>query len=159
MEILGNSINIGEAMGLSDGRVTNEQIYVSNALGDLQYPRLNRSTWDWQITHSNQIMSLRIVFPTRVILGGLRVITRRQHQNPVQVTHADIAYIDQRGQERTHYDQRSVGQQLRLCDAFDAPFDVAFNVRIKTKTIIVYPVTSGIGRASLELELLGNYHQ
>ena len=76
-----------------------------------------------------------------------------------KVTHCDVAYIDQRGQERTHYDQRPVGQGLRLCDSFDCTFDIPFNVRIKTKTIIIYPSTSGTGSASIELELLGNYQQ
>ena len=126
------------------------------------------------ITDPNQIMSLRVVFPARVIIAGLRIITRRAHKNPVQVkqknfktkfelefkvTHCDVAYIDQRGQERTHYDQRPVGQGLRLCDSFDCTFDIPFNVRIKTKTIIIYPSTSGTGSASIELELLGNYQQ
>ena len=71
----------------SDGRITDNQIFVSDSVDGNQYPRLNISSWNFTITDPNQIMSLRVVFPARVIVAGLRIITRRPHKNPVQVKH------------------------------------------------------------------------
>ena len=68
LEVLGNAINIGEAMGLTDGRIANDQIFVSTAANDKQYPRLNRSSWDFQVKDHNEIVSVRFVFASRVLI-------------------------------------------------------------------------------------------
>ena len=68
LEVLGNAINIGEAMGLTDGRIANDQIFVSTAANDKQYPRLNRSSWDFEVKDHNEIVSVRFVFSSRVLI-------------------------------------------------------------------------------------------
>ena len=69
LEVLGNAISIGEPMGLADGRIANDQIFVSTAANDKQYPRLNRTSWDFQVNDHNEIVSVRFVFATRVLIA------------------------------------------------------------------------------------------
>ena len=57
-----------DTLGLTDGRIANDQIFVSTAANEKQYPRLNRSSWDFQVNDHNEIVSVRFVFASRVLI-------------------------------------------------------------------------------------------
>ena len=62
------------------------------------------------------------------------------------ISSIDVAFTDQTGLERTHYDGKPVGTGLAACRCFDKAFYIALSVRVKTSQIIIsLKVTSNEG--------------
>lgn len=155
IEILGNQVDLGQPLGLSDGRIRNEQIVAAPFLDQSSHPRLNRSTWDFSTLSHNEIPAVGIEFGSRVIIGGFVFRSLAKSQTAVPMTHFDVSFLDLNGNERSHYDGKAVGENIHACDSLSSTHTVGLNVRIKTNRIILYPKTIIPGTVYLELEVLG----
>lgn len=111
---LGQYVDLGECLGMADNRIKDKQIITSSFLGTELYPRLKRSNWRFNLLQQkNEIVSIRIIFEERTMIGGIILRCMSYGMEPCSlITHVDIAYVDQQGQERSHYDGICIGENL-----------------------------------------------
>ena len=105
---------------------------------------IDSSVWKFR---TSDLDSIRVVFNARKLVTGVVIKCLSDLDSASEritfISSIDVAFIDQTGLERTHYDGKPVGTGLAACRCFDKAFYIALSVRVKTSQIIIYPkVTS-----------------